>query len=245
MAPTSQPTNQPSMSPSSSPLSNPLLSLVESLQRCHTAALCPAELAAHIAAHIAPHLQRSSSVPSSSPSKYPTTSVPQQDGDTNAPSDFPTSAPTLDLDFTQHFTYLHFLSTLQSYSSMPNSFSFGTYYFKGLNVEGNCDEWTTFIDRTLMLPFDDVRFSAISLSSDTYNFGGKTSRTLTAVCSEPVLVNQIISLLQSGDTQDVSCEGHSWRVFACNDEMVLCVDCKRTCVKTEGMPRPGARHQPL
>ncbi|KAJ1383747.1 hypothetical protein B484DRAFT_411038, partial [Ochromonadaceae sp. CCMP2298] len=84
------------------------------------------------------------SVPSSAPSKYPTTTQPTLKGDTNPPTDYPTSMPSYDLTYEGDVSYQAYLSTEAQYTATAQSFTFGSFYYKGTTPEGTCDAWESF-----------------------------------------------------------------------------------------------------
>lgn len=177
------------------------------------------------------------SEPTSRPSKSPSTSSPTLDGDTNPPTSSPTFGPTLLLnDYETQQSYIEYLQTVEDYDSIENSFSFNTFYYKGLTIEGSCVEWTDFYDGTLALPFDDVVFDKLSSYYVVDNFETGESYQTTASCKDKNIIKGIVSSLRTGTDYEGNCEFNTWRVFECNDRSVLCVNCKKKCVDTEACP---------
>ncbi|KAJ1406152.1 hypothetical protein B484DRAFT_436787, partial [Ochromonadaceae sp. CCMP2298] len=110
----------------------------------------------------------------------------------------PSSAPSFDLDYEFQDTYIDYQATLEQYAAVEDSFTFSTFFYKGLTVVGQCEDWTQFTDKALELPFDDVRFSRISGRFDRHNFATGASKSITAVCEDPKVVKGIIASLKSG-----------------------------------------------
>ena len=183
-----------------------------------------------------PTSSRPTGVPSATPSKYPTTSAPTQDGETNEPSNYPTSGPTIDFEYTTHYTYIDYLRLRTKYNAVPDSYTYGTYYFKGLAVGPTCSDWNSYTTNTLQLPFDNVAFSKLTLDVIIFDFVANVHRNVTAECKDAVAIKQIVDNAQKMGTFDINCEQRQWRVFPCNGKSVVCVNCKQTCVATESCP---------
>ncbi len=183
-----------------------------------------------------PTSSRPTGVPSGAPSKAPSTSNPTQPGDTNPPTSHPTAAPSYDLDYQSHFTYENFLIARAGYVAVTNSFTFGTYFYKGLTPSGQCSDWSYYAGSTLQLPFDELQFSQLTAAFEKYDFASRAFVTKTAVCSDPVVVNGIVASLRYGTVFEGNCNDILWRVFNCNGKPVFCVNCKKICVATESCP---------
>lgn len=175
-------------------------------------------------------------MPSATPSKYPTTSAPTQDGETNEPSNYPTSGPTVDFNYLTHYTYRDYLRLRTKYNAVPDSYTYGTYYFKGLSVGPTCSDWNSYTTNTLQLPFDNVAFSKLTLDVVIFDFVANVHKNVTAECKDATAIKQIVSNMQNKGTFDINCEQRQWRVFPCNGRSVVCVNCKQNCVATEACP---------
>jgi hypothetical protein len=167
--------------------------------------------------------------PSSPPSKSPSTTHPSNKGATNRPTNNPSSGPTYDLQYKTDLTYLQYLKRVDASLKIPNSFTFGTFFFKGHFFEGKCDAWKSFTDNSLNLPFDDVYYSQISTYVEYYDFDTRISKRSVVTCANKVYAYQIILKLIAGGQGQWNCGEVQWRVFQCNGRNVLCVNCKRTC----------------
>ena len=86
------------------------------------------------------------------------------------------------------------------------------------------------------LPFDDVRFSLITASFMYENLNTHANRTVVSTCAEPAVISNILGSLKAQGTYEGNCNGLTWRVFTCNGESLLCVNCKKVCVETTVCP---------
>ena len=50
----------------------------------------------------------------------------------------------------------------------------------------------------------------------------------------------MIESLETGLSYEFNCDGRSWRVFTCNGNRVMCLNCKENCVETVACP--GTAH---
>ena len=140
------------------------------------------------------------------------------------------------MEYQSHFSYSDFLLSRAKYAAVANSYTFSSYYFKGLTVGGQCGDWTTYASKQLQLPFDDVQFSQITSDYKIYDFAKKQSRSVTAVCRDTKVVSGIISSLRYGTEFEGNCNFLTWRVFKCSGKAVFCVNCKKNCVPTVSCP---------
>ena len=140
------------------------------------------------------------------------------------------------MDYMSHSTYSDFLRAKANYSAIADSFTFSSYFYKGLTIGGQCGDWTTYTSQQLQLPFDDVQFLQITSDYKLYDFAKKQSRSITAVCKDLTVVKGIISSLRYGTEFEGNCNALTWRVFKCSGKAVFCVNCKKNCVATESCP---------
>jgi hypothetical protein len=208
--PTSQPTSQPT-SPTSFPTAQPSSEPTSSTPTC---------------------------IPSSHPLKRPTTSKPIAKGQTINPSSSPTSTPSSNIyDYQPQDSYKFYEDTKLTYQSIPDSFSYSQYYYKGDFKDGSCENWNSFIVTSLMLPFDEIYFKSITASFVTDTFEKNVDLTYsTATCSNILKISKLISYLQSKQSGDENCDGYLWRVFTCKSKPVVCVNCKVRCANTVSCP---------
>jgi hypothetical protein len=213
MQPTMQPTGQPTRQPSAQPTSHPTTS-------------------------------RPTSAPSASPTKYPTTTHPTLRGITNRPTSRPTGQPTyFTSDWQDSATYELYeedLSTILEVEGGEDGTAFGTFYYKGITPEGTCADWRQYTTTYLILPYDNIYFSQAVFRSEYYDFDTQTSYSEEAVCRNAPQVQLMIDSLQSGESYEFNCDGRSWRIFTCNGERVMCLNCKENCVETVACP--GVNH---
>ena len=128
------------------------------------------------------------------------------------------------------------------------SYTFSTFSYKGLVVDGTCPEWSDYAINQLSLPFaeDELYFSHISAYFENYDYNTKLKTFKKATCStyrngvpfaDPInrnAIKNIISSLRTGKSYEFNCDSNSWRVFTCDSYPVLCVNCKHTCVPSAG-----------
>lgn len=217
MQPSAQPSIQPSMQPSAQPSTQP--SFQPSSQPT-----------------VRPTSSRPTGVPSAAPSKYPTTTAPTLPGETNNPSRYPTSRPSVDLDYFTHSTYLAYVSAKAKYTALEDSFTFSSYYYKGVVIGAKCSAWNSYKDNNLNLPFDDIRFNKVTLRFDYFQFDTNANRSVVATCTRADSIAAMITALRKGTSLEVNCNDRTWRVFSCNGNVIFCVNCKRVCVDTEICP---------
>lgn len=185
---------------------------------------------------VRPTSSRPTGVPSAAPSKYPTTTAPSLPGETNNPTRYPTSRPSVNLDYFTHSTYLAYVAAKARYTAMADSFTYSSYYYKGITIGDQCSAWNSYKDNSLNLPFDDIRFQKVTLRFDYFQFDTGVNRTEIATCTRTDPISAIITSLRTGTTLEVNCNGYTWRVFTCNGNVIFCVNCKRVCVGSEICP---------
>jgi hypothetical protein len=155
---------------------------------------------------------------------------------TNPPTNYPSSAPSYDLRYQEHITFANYTREKAAYLATQNSFTFGSYYFKGLTADGQCTPWKSYVTNTLQLPFDYTVFSQLALSVASYDFSTRTFNRREAVCSDRKVIKGVVSSLRSLGTYAADCAFNQWRVFPCNGQPVVCVNCKLSCSKSEVCP---------
>ena len=117
---------------------------------------------------------------------------------------------------------------------------FDSFYYKGITPIGSCTDWKTFTETKLTLPYDNIFFSKATLVSMWEDFDTETSYEESSVCDNAGEVTKMIESLESGLSYEFNCDGRSWRVFTCNGERVMCLNCKENCVETVSCP--GTAH---
>lgn len=162
--------------------------------------------------------------------------MPTLKGETNGPSRYPTSRPSVDLDYFDHSTYLTYLAGKAKYTALADSFTYSSFYYKGVVVGDKCGTWNSYKDNNLNLPFDDIRFTKVTLKVDYFQFDTNANRSVIATCTRLDSIQAMITSLRKGTTLEVNCNDRTWRVFSCNGNVIFCVNCKRVCVASETCP---------
>ena len=126
-----------------------------------------------------------------------------------------------------------------------NILPFSSFYYKGLVVDtkqesGSCPAWKSYSNTQLILPFDNVFFSAVSVAFGSYDYNTNKLSQKNSTCSDPTIVENMLSAIKYGFIFQAHCDRHSWRVFTCNGERVVCVNCKLSCETTEACPGAAA-----
>eukprot|EP01035_Chromulina_nebulosa_P030750 gene30750-40900_t len=149
----------------------------------------------------------------------------------------PTSQPTWNtLNYQTQKTYAQYKSAKTLNSLKSNSYMFSTYYYKGVTVEGSCNNWQTFIDGQLQLPYDFMQYSELSATFKSYNYDTDVGSSYDTTCRDAVVINGIVNSLKYGTVYSGLCDGNTWRSFTCDQGRVLCVNCKLNCLKTVSCP---------
>lgn len=76
----------------------------------------------------------------------------------------------------------------------------------GPTTQVSCDEW------------DNFRGGLTSVSFQSVSMGGSLDPN-TLSCSDPTVASQICSALAAGDTASFACDGHTWSVGTCGQEL--------------------------
>ena len=204
--PTGQPTSQPSGKPTRAPISS------------------------------AP-----SSQPTAAPSKKPVTAHPTQRGETRSPTYFPTSTPTYDVSNYENKDIYHNyqLAKLWATTNYPQFGVFSTFSYRGRVKDGSNVAWKNF-KSSLSLPYDDMYFSGIFLnqtvqawqSKKTKNDGQiRVVRRIIATCTQREDVLGLVTAISMGKSWSTYCgTSRLFRVFSCEGEVTVCVDCEVVCV---------------
>ena len=103
-------------------------------------------------------------------------------------------------------------------------------------MEGSCNDWQSFIDAQLLLPYDFMQYSELSATFRSYNYDTTVESSYEATCRNSVIINGIVDSLRYGTVYSGYCDGNTWRSFTCDQGRVLCVNCKLNCVKTVSCP---------
>ena len=238
--PTSHPSYQPSSRPSLQPFYNP--SSLPSAQPFFHPTGQPTfqpKLFPSGQPTVRPTSSKPTSLPTSHPSKSPITSYPttRKQFNTKQPSAYPTIHPTANLkNYVILPIYQNYLNATQNYIKGLNSFTYSNFYYKGLYVEGSCNEWTNYATNILSIPADDIYFSKISVSFANLDFVTQQYMSIQTTCTDQNFIQKIVSSLLGRISFSGNCDGNIWRVMICNGYVTLCINCKPNCVKTIACP---------
>eukprot|EP01035_Chromulina_nebulosa_P020554 gene20554-26659_t len=175
-------------------------------------------------------------MPSASPSKYPTTSRPSKPGETVRPTSVPTSHPSYNLNYSTSSMYSRYKENLLTQTSIEDTVSYGTFFYKGITVSGQCSNWKTFYGSNLALPYSNAIFNEVSALFEYHDYATGNSYYKHAYCNIPNNVQAMISALQTGATYEVNCNYTTWRVFSCVNGPVFCVNCAQNCINDVSCP---------
>jgi hypothetical protein len=132
--------------------------------------------------------------------------------------------------------YRYFLSVVPSIQNMSSTLSFSSFYYKGVTMEGQCSTWTQYATTGLSIPSSNLYFSKITFASKYNNFDTRKSAGVQYTCTNTYAIGNIVSSLISGREYEFNCDGNSWRVFTCDSNPVMCVNCKMTCQPSATCP---------
>jgi hypothetical protein len=153
---------------------------------------------------VRPTTSRPTSEPTNDPSRSPVTSFPtkltEKDKFVPPPSGRPSVHPSYNFDYFQSFIYKDFLSTSKRLEHSSNSFVFPSFFFKGYNMVGDCNDWSSFIVNSINIPFDYVIFYKVLAVFESFNYQTKEFRNFSTTCTEKPVIQGLMQSLQSGIT---------------------------------------------
>jgi hypothetical protein len=220
--PSKQPTSAPSSFPSSQPTSNPTNPTNQPTSQ--------------------PSSEPSSSTPTSKPSSHPSqTAPPLRPDQSHKPTGSPTSTPSYNTnDYEQNMAYGKYNDAKLTFQTIPDSVSYSNFYYKGLYVDGSCNNWRSTIYDSLLLPFDELYFTEIAAYFVMDKLNSQQNNNIIdsmITCSDAQLIVTLLSYFDNnGIGGQVNCHGNTWRVFFCYSDPILCVNCKRSCAETVSCP---------
>ena len=139
--------------------------------------------------------------------------------------------------------YQHNLAVTENDAvSTAQTFNFYSFFFKGIQVTGQCDAWQKYFENSLTLPFDFLSFVNLKAIIRTYNFDDLNAETVmgknyvSVTCTDPNIISSLLNAFKTGLYYEKICGGYSWRVFTCKTRRIMCVNCKYTCVESEACP---------
>ena len=116
--------------------------------------------------------------------------------------------------------------------------TFERYSYKGKNIIGTCEAWN-YHTKSLLLPFDDLYFSTLTFGYGFIDYdNGGAVRELKRTCEQRADVAMLINAMYDKKSVSTYCgTKHLWRVFSCEGEVTMCVDCDEICTAaTETSP---------
>lgn len=117
----------------------------------------------------------------------------------NLCSNYPTGKPTYNVDnFRDSTAWKYYQGNLTSLSLVSNSYTFGSFFYKGFTKDGTCNRWTDFVENQLQIPYDDIVITYVSLWSYIYDFRTKSPRLINARCDNRNSISGIVHALNSG-----------------------------------------------
>ena len=137
-------------------------------------------------------------------------------------------------DYQNYPLYSQFLSeksriiTTSSSSSLFDV-TFSNYFYKSSSTVGTCNEWENFFKYNISLPFDDLTFSAATVSFAYSDLSQTSVNKLSAKCSDNNIVSNIVNSLNSNLHYSAFCNGNIWRVAFCKTYSAFCVNCDKVC----------------
>ena len=94
-------------------------------------------------------------------------------------------------------------------TKLLQTITFGTFYYKSSPVEGNCEDWKTFTDISLAVPFDDIYFSFIRAEFEYFDYEKRVDDVFSAYCDWKKPVENIVKHLLTGESYEYNCQGNS------------------------------------
>lgn len=155
------------------------------------------------------------------------------------PTSTPTSQPSFRLEnYQNNRGYRNYIASQQALTSdSVNGVQFSSFYYKGSYLEGPCDGWDNYLNSYLQLPYDNAFFSKAAITFEFYDIKARKSRRDAATCDKPAALAGMVAAIKSGQDFENNCNGRSWRVYSCGATPLICIDCKRSCERSEACPR--------
>jgi hypothetical protein len=152
------------------------------------------------------------------------------------PTGTPTSSPTMNIKNyatnTQYVYYKNYMSGVVPSAAVR----YGNFYYKGLNVAGECKDWSFFLQTSLSPPYDNVYFNSINADIFTYDYVSRKTSYTNVSCNDVKVVKNVVQNILEKKYYAANCNGNSWRTFPCGSSNVLCLNCKPYCLKTTSCP---------
>jgi hypothetical protein len=136
--------------------------------------------------------------------------------------------------------YREFEWKVEGIKNESRSYTFASYETTGqVLMEGECSDWRQFLSTELYLPTLDFFYS--SLYADfTFIDDADVNRTkqFNATCNNVDSIATLLKGLQKKSTSivEVDCGAVIWKVFWCDSQPVMCVNCVANCERSDLCP---------
>lgn len=151
-------------------------------------------------------------------------------GPTKGPSSVPTVNPTYDRNYPLDPVYISYQAELRAMQSVDLTVTFGSFYYKGLVVDGDCAAESAFLRNSLTIGAQQgYTHRALMAWFSVADYSADASRSLNSSCEDVAVVAGVVNGLKSKTSYGAECNNHFWRTFACNQQSVFCVDCDEQC----------------
>ncbi len=142
----------------------------------------------------------------------------------------PTSHPTLNRkDYTDNAVYQWYNRNHTYFEQTESTLTFGSFYYKGIIVDGTCNAWDQFINTQLSLPFDGIQFDNIVGLFKYYDFSNRKTTYTQYTCSQSNVVESLMQNLKDHTDYVAACGVNYWRTYSCDGNIILCVNCRKNC----------------
>jgi hypothetical protein len=124
--------------------------------------------------------------------------------------------------------------------ALPDIVPFGTFFYKHDSYEGTCDEWNSYRQNDISLPFDYLYIDGLYLTYSMWDYGSGEMRYEEVSCNEQSGVDVLLNALTAEDGEGEAYCGttHLWRVVQCQGEPILCVDCDTSACQSNTTATP-------
>lgn len=92
----------------------------------------------------------------------------------------------------------YYQGNLTSVASIPNSYTFGSFFYKGETKDGTCDKWLDFSQNKVLIPYDDIAVTFVGFWSYIYDYRTRSPRVHYTSCSNINSVSGVVPSLNSG-----------------------------------------------
>ena len=186
-------------------------------------------------------------LPTSVPTSFPISSKPTFIGDSNKPTTVPTSVPTVFYDdFYRRQIYDDYVELTKllrdDNNNNENLIFYKTYNYKGLSIEGKCNEWNNFRYGGIILPFTNTYISSIQLQFGYKDYKTRQGEIFSTLCEDSSITSNILYAFNNDKNYEAKCLDKTtnmtqiWRVFYCKNERysTICINCIDGCKSCMG-----------